>query len=498
MSELGNARANLLAIRKETDGSLVEINDATQFIPLRSGFNLERTVEELANEELRSGIGEVRGAQGKETVTGSYQVYLKHSGVEGQAPEYGVLLESAFGEQTVNGTEFSLQAASTTSILKVADGTNFYVGQALLIKDSTNGFSIRNIDSIDTNDLILNFPLDNAPASGVALGKAVTYIPKADGFATFSAWQYLGNGHSLVVNNRNEATSVGIEITPNEFANMTIDFEGQNYRLNPIIIGADNKFLDLTDDDGTIAVSVAEQVYNNPIELATALQTAINAATTETITVTYSNETGKFTIASDTSTVLELLWNTGTNAANSIGETLGFAVAANDTGATTYTSDNEQTYEASFTPSYDDSDPLVGKDIEFYIGDEVNMMCRCATTASITITKESEDVDCICEETGTKGKIATQRLVEITSEIILDKHDVSLFKALKDNDSLKVMLVAGEKQGGNYQAGSCFNFFIPDAGVTSFATAGENFIIASVTVKGYINGTNDQCYINYL
>lgn len=495
---LGNARASVLAICEETTkGTLVPVTSAVQFIPLRPGFTLERAVEELANEELRAGIGEVRSVQGKETVTGEFAAYLKHSGVEGQAPETSILWESALGEKTVNAVEIGTAGGSTTKILNVADGSQFYVGQALLIKDATNGFSIRNIDSINVNALTLNFPVTVAPAASVNLGKAITYAPLADGFKGFSAWNYVGNGHSLVVNSGNETLDVSLEFTPNEFANATFSFEGSNYRFNPIIVGATNKFIDFTDDTGTFAISVPERVYNNPAELAEAITTAFAAATVETITCSYSNETGKFTISTTTSTILSLLWLTGANTANTIGTTIGFDVSADDTLATSYVGDNAQVLTSAFTPSYDAANPLVVKDVEFYIGDDNTMMCRCATSATITITKATEDVDCICEETGTKGKIATQRTVTIEAEIILDKHDVSLFKALKDSSELKVMLNLGEKTGGNYKAGTCFNFFVPNAGVTAFSTAGENFVVANVTVKGFVDG-NRECFVNFV
>jgi hypothetical protein len=186
---LGNARASILAIREEaTKGVLIPINNATQFIPLRPNFNLSRAVEELANEELRSGIGEVRSVQGKETVSGTYEAYLRHSGVEGQAPETSILYESALGEKVVNTIEYASAVGTNTAQITVTNGSNFYVGQALLIKDATNGFSIRNIRAIVGNELFLSFPISTAPANGTNLGKAVTYIPTADDFKTFSAW----------------------------------------------------------------------------------------------------------------------------------------------------------------------------------------------------------------------------------------------------------------------------------------------------------------------
>jgi hypothetical protein len=496
---LGNARASILAIREEaTKGVLIPINNATQFIPLRPNFNLSRAVEELANEELRSGIGEVRSVQGKETVSGTYEAYLRHSGVEGQAPETSILYESALGEKVVNTIEYASAAGTNTAQITVTNGSNFYVGQALLIKDATNGFSIRNIRAIVGNELFLSFPISTAPANGTNLGKAVTYIPTADDFKTFSAWQYIGNGHALAVNSRNEVLDLNITLEANQFANASFSFEGDNYRFNPITIGASNKFIDFTDDDGTAALSVPERVYNNPLELVNALNAAFASATTETITVSYSNETGKFNIATSTSSLLSLLWDSGANTANTIGATLGFDVSTDDTAALSYESDDAQDYSSAIAPTYDSADPIVVKDVEFYIGDDNNMMCRCATSATIQITKETEDVDCICEETGTKGKIATQRTVTVTAEIILDKHDVSLFKAMKDSDSLKVMLNLGEKTGGNYLAGKCFNFYLPNAGVTEFVPQGENFVVANVTVKGFTDGTNKECFINFV
>jgi hypothetical protein len=495
---IGNARNSVFAIREEsTSGQLVPINNAVQFVPLRPGFSLSRAVEELENEELRSGIGEARSVQGKETVTGEYAAYLKHSGVEGQEPETGILYESAFGEKIVNSVEIATVADSTTALIKVADSSDNYVGQALLIKDGANGFKIRNIKEISSNDLILNFPIGDAPAAGVNLGKAITYIPEADGFPTFSAWNYVGNGHAIVANSGNQTLNLSLEFAANQFANATFSFEGSNYRYNPIIIDAANKFIDFEDDQGVVGVSIPERAYNNPVELAVALQDAMNLATSEEIEVTYSNQSGKFTISTSTSTLFEILWDSGVNSANSIGETLGFDVSEDSDGATSYESDDAQEYESPITPAYDSADPLVVKDVEFLIGDALNNICRCATTATIEIAKETEDVDCICEETGTKGKIATQRTVTITAEIIIDKHDVFLFKSLKDSDSLQVMLNHGEKQGGNYVAGSCFNFYVPNAGITEFSTEGENFVVANVTVKGFVDN-NKECFINFL
>lgn len=71
-------------------------------------------------------------------------------------------------------------------------------------------------------------------------------------------------------------------------------------------------------------------------ELAAAIKAALELAGADTYTVTFDEDTGKWTIASNGS-YLALLQNTGTNVANSIWSAIGFAVDADSSGALTYT-----------------------------------------------------------------------------------------------------------------------------------------------------------------
>jgi flagellar hook-associated protein 2 len=79
-------------------------------------------------------------------------------------------------------------------------------------------------------------------------------------------------------------------------------------------------------------------------ELQVALETALEAETVNAIdyTVSFDAATQKFSIAENGSTLteLQLLWSSGTNAATSAASTLGFS-SVDNTGAVTYTADNE-------------------------------------------------------------------------------------------------------------------------------------------------------------
>lgn len=495
---VGLQRATVFALKKETTaGDYLPPSAGAEFVPLRPGNTLSFEPEQLESDELLNDIGAAKSFVGKEAVSGSHSAYLRHSGVEGQEPELGVLYESIMGTKAVAASEFAAVAGSTETIVKVADGTQFVVGQSLLIKDASAGYSIRNIKSISTNDLELNFKLASAPVAGINLGKSVTYIPAPQGHPTFSTTKYLGNGHAIEASAGNTVTEVSITADANGFGEVEFSYAGTKYFYNPITITASNKYIDFTDDAGTFAVSIAEKIYKTPIELADALDTALNDASTESYTVTYSNVTGKFTIASG-STYLDLLWSTGANAANSIGTTIGFIVAADDTGAVTYTSDNAQSYATAITPSYDAADAIIIKGAELFIGDQVDNLCICAQSVSLTVSKTVEDVDCICEETGVKEKIPTARTAEMSVTAVLNKYDASLLDALLKNKGIAAMLNAGPKVGGNWAAGKCFNGYLQNCTVASYTTTGDSFIQAEITLRGYVTTSSKDIYINFV
>jgi len=501
MASVGIARNSVFALVPEvTEGTPVAPSSADQFVPLRSGFTMEYAVETLENEELLADIGAAKPNKGKESVNGEHTAYLKASGTPGTAPELDIMYQSVLGGKSVASTEYNTVAASTTAIVKVdtGEGSTFEQGEALLVKNGA-GYEIRNIASIATNDLSVNFLLSNAPGTGVDLGRAVLYKPGST-FPSFTAWLYNGNGHAVEMASGDQLTELSLEFNVNEYASASFSYQGIKYHFNPIEITASTDTIDWTDDDGTWQATVENKIFRTPQELATALQDAMNAQTTETITVSYSNVTGRFTIAA-TGAVLSLLWNTGAGTAQSIGTKLGFSVAADDTGSLTYSSDNAQSYAAPYTPSYDAVDPIVVKDAELLIGTQSENICVCARTVTVTIAKEVTDADCICEETGTKEKVATSRAVTLEAEFFLNKYDVQMVDQLINNTTISAMLNVGPKSGGNWIPGKCVNVYLKNAAITSFSRTGDEFILGSVTITGFVSSDSTagrDLYLNFV
>lgn len=496
----GLQRASIFSVKQEvTSGTYVPPASGADFVPLRPGNTSNFEPELLESDELLNDIGASKGSIGKEAVSGSHPAYLKHSGTEGQEPEVGVLYESLFGQVSVASTEYNTIAASTTSLIKVdvGEGATFEQGEALLIKDATNGYSIRNIASITGDDLTLNFNLSVAPGTGINLGKAILYSPQAQNHPSFSTTKYLGNGHALEVSAGNQTSEMSITADANGFGEVEFSYAGTKYYFNPITITASTKYLDFEDDGGNTSVSVAEKIYKTPIELADAIQTAMNNSSAEDYTVVYSNTLGKFVFTTATSAVFKLEFLTGVNTANTIATKIGFTVA-DSTGALTYTSPNAQTYAAAYTPSYDSAENIIIKGAQLFVGSQSDNVCICAQTIGITVSKELEDEDCICEDTGVASKIPTARSVEMSVTATLNKYDASLLDALLQNKSVAAMFNAGPKVGGNYVAGKSFNFYMQTATVSAYTTTGESFIQAEFTLKGYVTSTTKDCYLNFV
>ncbi len=498
-------RSSALAIVEETTaGVYVPPSAGGQFIALQEGFSFVPAFNVLENGEIRSSIGASKPIQGLESPNGSFDHYLRHSGVEGTAPGYGPLLEAAMGSTSSNATERLLAASSTVSLLKLASGGgDFARGKAVLVKDGTNGYEVRPVDSVATNDLTLGFNLPAAPAAGIGVGKCVNYAVANEGHPTLSITLYRGNGGAIEAIAGSRVTQMALSVQAGELVNGSFTFEGTKYFFDPITITASTDTLDFTDDDGTFAATIPADTYRDPHDLAAAVTAAMNSANAgETHTCTYSDTTGKFTIVS-TGTVLSLLWNTGANTAQTIGTKLGFLVAADDTGiaATTgYTSDNAITLSNSITPAYDSADPQAAKNNEVLIGDATNLTCFCAASMDVTLANEVVDVECVCAESGVQEKVFTRRTVESVIVGVLERYDADKFKKFRSNADVKFLYNFGSKTGGNWVAGTVCSIYMPSATVSAFELGDNNGLVTmNITVRAYVDSTGaGEFYINFL
>lgn len=504
MSEL--QRGSVFAIvQEDTVGVLKEPTSGSDFIPLKSGFTQTTTIEQLENDEILNDIGATQSLTGLEEPKGEHPAYLKNSEVEGTPPETALLFKSAFGIEYINGTQYNTGSSSTPgsatarAVVNAASGTgvNFHEGQALLIKDPTNGYNIRNVYSIATDALGLNFNLAAAPASGIGLGKATQFTGTATGQPSFSAWVYGGNGGYIQAVAGAKTTSIKITLDAAKQATVDFSYSGTEAFWNPIEITSTTQWIDFVDSAGTLAVSLTNKIYKTPIALAAEIATKMDGASADTITCAYDSQTGKFTIASNGST-LSLLFLTGTHHTASADSKIGFT-HTDHTSALTYASDTAVSWAAGFTPVYDNATNIVAKASELFIGDFSDNLCRCFSTVSLTVTIDTENVECGCAVSGLAEILATKRTALLEATLVFERNESALFDKFVNNKSVAVMANIGPKDSsGNWIPGKAVNMYMPQATITQHDAGGDTIVELKLSCQGYLTGTKKDLHLNFV
>lgn len=505
-------RTQQIAIKEETTENTYTPDSAGgDFIKAREGTSITPSKDSVQSDEFTGGIAASAPFSTKETPTATLPKYVKHSGTEGQAPDYGLLVESLLGTENVIATEHTTDGGSSAGTASArgvvslgSGGSSHAVGECILVKDITNGYTIVPIHSISSNDLTLGFNLSAAPGSGVGIGKAVHYAPANTGQATFTLHRYQASTSSGMHEAVTGCRTVGANysFTANELASVEFSVAGLSYYLNPITITAgSNDDIDFTDDAGTVQATLTAKTYKTPHDLADEVASKMTAASVgsgnDTITCTYDDTTGKFTITSNGST-FSLLWNTG--AGDTAAAALGFSAAGNDTGATTYTSDNAQTYEPNATPAPDDQDALVVKNAQVQIGQFDRIDCREAREVTVSIQNTKSDIDDICAETGASGSLLTQRQTTISATLIYEKYETKDTDRLLNNEDTQFLIAVGEKDSaGNWIPGTCMAIWCPQAKVTvSTIAETDSYMVLQVEATAYATSTQDDVHITYL
>ena len=500
-------RSSVFAVKEESsEGQIAFPSAGTDFLALRDGFSMSSSVETVDSDELVNDIGMSKGFLSKETPSGSLPKYFKHSGVEGQAPDYALLLKAVFGTQVAAGTERDTIGGSTAGsstvaaavIVDTGEGAGFTRGKAVMVKDAVNGYSIRNIKSIDTDTLTLNYNLANAPALGVNLGRSILFAPSADGHPTFSAhlWQAGSNSAYLQSMAGCRVTSCSMEFPANELASISFDYEGIKYFLNPIDITSNSRFIDFT-DSGTVvrAAELSIKTYKTPIELAREIELKMNAVSPDTITCTWDNATGKFVIVSNNA--MDLNVTAGVNVANTAFPKLGFTT--DRTAQTSMESDAAISYDPAYTPAPDTSDPSIVRHNELLIGDFTKIACRSGSNISFSISTPKTDVDSFCAENGVLESVVLEREVTGSMTLLLNKHEVEHLDTFVNNTTTQLMFNHGPKSNGNWVPGKCVNVWLENASITSHVIAdSDGFQVVELEIKGFVTSTGKDVWVNFV
>jgi len=111
-----------------------------------------------------------------------------------------------------------------------------------------------------------------------------------------------------------------------------------------IAVGVNDK-IDFEETNGVELTAIITPGAYTADELATVIETQMEASGASDYTVGYNHSTLKFTLASDRAGgggTFKILWATGTNTATSIGSTIGFDITGDDADSASHTADNQR------------------------------------------------------------------------------------------------------------------------------------------------------------
>lgn len=504
---IATRRSTAAIVQKAAEGALVKPTSGSQFITIQPDYSLSPNFETTENVELQNDI-----MSGKTIITGeapaaTYSHYFKGSGTAGTAPEIGPMIQSSFGGMRSQSTESTVARSSTDAVIKMSagDASKYKKGDAVLIKDSTNGYQIRPVSSVSSTDVSLGFELPAAPTTSAKTGAFLTYYPTSDDLPVYDLWHYIGGGESGVENIKDCRTvSMTVNAAAKDLINSTFAIEGTAYRFNEDftdeyqVTAGSADFDVIWTNAGTrtnTAVSIPQGRYTGT-ELAAAAQVVFRAVNNAFSDATVTFASGKFTFA-DSNTDFYLNFE-GYPAMAAV---LGFTTA--DTSSTalgrTLTSPNNgqltRFYDSGIAASsleYDDTDPIVARDQQIFIGDADDNVCIEASNATFTFGTPKSLITSICTESGNYRTVINQRTAVLALSVILEEDDRRFFEKFKQGDTVNFAFIGGKKSGGNWKPGECFSIYGSPASITSFSiTNTDNVFTLDLELTCFADGAGE-------
>ena len=490
---IATRRSTAAIVQKSTEGDLRKPTSGSQFVTVQPDYRINPNFETVENVELKDDI-----MSGKTIITGeapsaTYSHYFKGSGTAGTAPEIGPMIQSSFGGFRSESTETTAASSSTKKLLKMSssDAGKLSKGDALLIKD-TGGFQIRPVSEVDGTDVKLGFELPSPSTSNSKVGQFVTYYPTSDNQPVFDLWHYLGGGDAGVENVKDcRTTNMTVQATAKDLINSSFSFEGTAYRFNEdykeefVISSNSDRFEWVWSNSGTrtnTVVTLTQGTYTNGAALATELQKQVRKVNNAFSDATVTFGSNKFTFA-DSTTKFYINFA----GYSSIARKLGFAATDVSSASlvNTLAAPNNARIDRSYGSDiddddieYDDTDPIVARDQQIFIGDPGNNVCVEASSATFTFGTPKTLITSVCTESGNYRTVINQRTAVLAISVILEEDDRRFFQKFKEGDTTHFAFIGGKKASGNWKPGECFVIYGSPASITSFSITDSGGVFA--------------------
>lgn len=226
------------AVELETTEGVYEAPaSASKFVQtLADGAEMSRSKELLERAIFTSSIGQTAPRTGMFNVSGTLPVEARAASLEGDAPEFDLLMRSALGARRQVTVAVTSNTAHTASVIKITDADEkFQVHDIVLIKEA-GAFHVSPVKTVNATEIELEIPGAGAFSDGVVVSKVTNYVVADSGHANLSISRYK-EGEVLEAALGCKVKTLTLEgFATGQLPNLKFGFEGLNFdsSLTPI------------------------------------------------------------------------------------------------------------------------------------------------------------------------------------------------------------------------------------------------------------------------
>lgn len=219
---------------EDTEGVYKAPTSGSSYVQtLSDGTELTPAKELLERDIFNGSIGKTTPLTGTKTVSGALPTECRASSVEGSAPEYDALMQSALGRRR-QGSASVTKVGNTATTLEIedADISKYNVGDSILVKEP-GAFHVSPIVAVDDTlgaaRVTLLIPASAPFSDNVEIAAFTTYVTANSGHPSMSVSKYV-EGAVLEQATGCRVTSASLEsFTTGQLASWNFGFEGLSF-----------------------------------------------------------------------------------------------------------------------------------------------------------------------------------------------------------------------------------------------------------------------------
>lgn len=481
---MGNKRNSLAYFKEESVvGTAVAPTSASDgFVAIESPDVTTGEKEVLESELLNGNIGMKKPQLGFESASASVVTELRSHGDASSPtePDFGVLLKSGIGTAVVS-TADAVQAAPAPSTTEfgIATEGNIKKHDFMIIDNTTDGRVARFCSSMKidvvaaTNDKI---DFNEGGAELTATLDAGTYIHGSSsvvgsiGEKIKEEMELVGAGTITVTATEQDDGSYKYTIANTAGTFVLLNNTGTNVASSLLVLNLG--FSGGADDSGASSYESDSAIWGNRVVCAQAMSNAPTAADVVSASVNYKPieeshvhfTSGFYQGNSSSDGYLEqvigcLVSSIGINVETGTIAKINFDIQG-------LKGDRTATTAASYSPTFEQVQGLVGFDVEVYIGSTLID----ANALSLTVENEVSEKRSFKETSGKLSSIVRNRKISGTVNPYADG-STTYYDALKNLTDYSISVVIGKKDSGGFIVGKTVGAFIPSAMFTSVKSA---------------------------